>query len=339
VRIGILSGGGDCGGINALIRAAVRRGEDHGYEVIGIRRGWAGLLEPDTLPLKYDTLEDIVSKGGTILLTSRTNPYKKDGGPQSVMKNIEKLGLDALIVIGGEDTQGVAHRLAAKGLKFIGAPKTMDNDLSETDVTFGFDSAVNVAVEAIDRVRTTGESHERVMVVEVMGRDSGWVAVHAGIACGAHVVLVPEEPIDLDAVCKTIEGRRRAGKKFSLVVVAEGATIGNKDQVTVGQKLDEFGHPVLGGIGPLLAAEITKRTGSEAREVVLGHLIRGGPPSAFDRVYATRLGFAAVDAIREGKSDLMVASKGCEIVLVPVAEALKSKKVGFEFLRLAQSFG
>lgn len=339
MRIGILSGGGDCGGINALIRAAVKRGEGYGYEIVGIRRGWAGLLEPDTLPLKYDTVEDIVSKGGTILLTSRTNPYKKDGGPESVMKNIEKLGLDALIVIGGEDTQGVAHKLAAKGLRFIGAPKTMDNDLSETDVTFGFDSAVNVAVEAIDRVRTTGESHERVMVVEVMGRDSGWVAVHAGIACGAHVVLIPEEPIDLDAVCKTIEGRRKAGKKFSLVVVAEGATIGNKDQVTVGQKLDEFGHPVLGGIGPLLAAEITKRTGSEAREVVLGHLIRGGPPSAFDRVYATKLGFAAVDAIREGKSDLMVASKGSDIVLVPVAEALKSKKVGSEFLRLAQSFG
>ncbi len=339
MRIGILSGGGDCGGINALIRAAVRRAEYHGYEIVGIRRGWAGLLEPDTLPLDYGTIEDIVSKGGTILLTSRTNPYKKDGGPEAVMKNVEKLGLDALIVIGGEDTQGVAHKLAAEGLRFVGAPKTMDNDLSETDVTFGFDSAVNVAVEAIDRVRTTGESHERVMIVEVMGRDSGWVAAHAGIACGAHVVLVPEEPIDLDAVCKTVEDRRKAGKKFSLVVVAEGATIGNRNQVTVGQKLDEFGHPVLGGIGPLLAAEITKRTGSEAREVVLGHLIRGGPPSAFDRVYATRLGFAAVDAIRGGKSDVMVALNGSEIVLVPVAQALKSKKVDLEFLRLAQSFG
>ena len=338
MKIGILSGGGDCGGINALIRAAVRRGEVYGYEIVGIRRGWAGLVEPDTLPLEYGTIEDIVSKGGTILLTSRTNPYKKDGGPESVMKNVERLGLDALIVIGGEDTQGVAHKLAAKGLRFVGAPKTMDNDLSETDVTFGFDSAVNVAVEAIDRVRTTGESHERAMIVEVMGRDSGWVAAHAGIACGAHVVLVPEEPIDLDAVCKTVEDRRKAGKKFSLVVVAEGATIGNRNQVTVGQKLDEFGHPVLGGIGPLLAAEITKRTGSEAREVVLGHLIRGGPPSAFDRVYATRLGFAAVDAIKEGKSDVMVALKGSEIVLVPVAQALKSKKVGLEFLRLAQSF-
>ena len=316
----------------------MKRGESYGYEIIGIKRGWAGLLEPDTLSLDYDMVEGIAPRGGTILLTSRTNPYKRDGGPEDVMANVKKLGIDALIVIGGEDTQGVAHRLAKKGLKFVGAPKTMDNDLSETDVTFGFDSAVNVAVEAIDRVRTTGESHERVMVVEVMGRDSGWVAVHAGVACGAHVVLIPEEPIDLDAVCRTIQQRRDAGKKYSLVVVAEGATVGNRDQVTFGQKLDEFGHPILGGIGSLLAAEITKRTGSEAREVVLGHLIRGGPPSAFDRVYATRLGFAAVDAIKEGRTDVMVASRGSEIVLVPVADALKSKKVDLGFLKLAQSF-
>ena len=316
----------------------MKRGESYGYEIIGIKRGWAGLLEPDTLSLDYDMVEGIAPRGGTILLTSRTNPYKRDGGPEDVMANVKKLGIDALIVIGGEDTQGVAHRLAMKGLKFVGAPKTMDNDLSETDVTFGFDSAVNVAVEAIDRVRTTGESHERVMVVEVMGRDSGWVAVHAGVACGAHVVLIPEEPIDLDAVCRTIQQRRDAGKKYSLVVVAEGATVGNRDQVTFGQKLDEFGHPILGGIGSLLAAEITKRTGSEAREVVLGHLIRGGPPSAFDRVYATRLGFAAVDAIKEGRTDVMVASRGSEIVLVPVADALKSKKVDLRFLKLAQSF-
>ena len=316
----------------------MKRGESYGYEIIGIRRGWAGLLEPDTLSLDYGMVEGIAPRGGTILLTSRTNPYKRDGGPEDVMANLKKLGIDALIVIGGEDTQGVAHRLAKKGLKFVGAPKTMDNDLSETDVTFGFDSAVNVAVEAIDRVRTTGESHERVMVVEVLGRDSGWVAVHAGVACGAHVVLIPEEPIDLDAVCRTIQQRRDAGKKYSLVVVAEGATVGNRDQVTFGQKLDEFGHPILGGIGSLLAAEITKRTGSEAREVVLGHLIRGGPPSAFDRVYATRLGFAAVDAMKVGKTDVMVASRGSEIVLVPVANALKSKKVDLGLLKLAQSF-
>ena len=339
MKIGILSGGGDCGGINALIRAAVREGEAHGCEMVGIRRGWAGLQEPDTVPLRYGDVEDVVSEGGTLLLTSRTNPYKKEGGPELVLKNVKALGLDALLVIGGEDTQGVAHKLAPLGLKFVGAPKTMDNDLSETDLTFGFDSAVNVAVEAIDRVRTTGKSHERVMIVEVMGRDAGWVAVHAGIASGAHVVLAPEVPVDLEEVCAVLERRRMAGKKFSLVVVAEGARLGSKAQTTVGQKLDQFGHPVLGGIGALLAAEVTKRTGLEAREVVLGHLVRGGPPSAFDRVFATRLGAAAVDLILEGKSDVMVALRGNAIVQVPVEKALKSKTVDLDLLRLAQSFG
>lgn len=339
MKIGILSGGGDCGGINALIRAAVRRADDYDYEVVGIRRGWAGLLEPDTIPLDYEAVADIVSRGGTMILTSRTNPYKKDGGPELVLRNAKKLALDALIVIGGEDTQGVAHRLAAKGLKFVGAPKTMDNDLSETDVTFGFDSAVNVAVEAIDRIRTTGESHERVMIVEVMGRDSGWVATHAGIASGAHVVLVPEETIDLDAVCKTLEARRKAGKRFSLIVVAEGARLGNLSQETASQKVDEFGHPRLGGISSLLAEEISKRTGIEAREVVLGHLLRGGPPSAFDRVYATRLGVAAVDLIKAGKSDVMLALKGNSIVAVPVEKALRPRTVEPELLRTAREFG
>jgi 6-phosphofructokinase 1 len=339
MRIGILSGGGDCGGINALIRAAVKRAEGYGYETVGIRRGWDGLLKADAVPLNYSTVEDIVSWGGTMLLTSRTNPFKKDGGPELVMQNIKRLGIDALLVIGGEDTQGVAHKLTPAGLRYIGAPKTMDNDLSETDVTFGFDSAVNVAVEAIDRIRTTGESHERVMVVEVMGRDSGWVAAHAGIASGAHVVLVPEEVVDLDSICKVLEARVRVGKRFSLVVVAEGARIGEMSQVTVGQKVDQFGHPILGGIGALLASEISKRTGLEAREVVLGHLLRGGPPSAFDRVYATRLGFAAVDLIKEGKTDVMVALRGNEIVSVPVERALRSKKVGSDLLRIAQAFG
>jgi 6-phosphofructokinase 1 len=339
MRMGILSGGGDCGGINALIRAAVRRAGSYGYEAVGIRRGWAGLLEPDTILLDYGAVADIVSQGGTILLTSRTNPYKREGGPELVLQNVKTLGLDSLIVIGGEDTQGVAHKLAEKGLKFVGAPKTMDNDLSETDCTFGFDSAVNVAVEAIDRIRTTGESHERVMIVEVMGRDSGWVATHSGIACGAHVVLVPEETIDFDAVCRTLESRRKAGKKFSLIVVAEGARLGGLSQETLSQKVDQFGHPRLGGISTLLAEEISKRTGLEAREVVLGHLLRGGPPSAFDRVYATRLGFAAVDAIREGKSDVMVALRGNAIVTVSLDRALKSKTVDPELLKLARELG
>jgi 6-phosphofructokinase 1 len=296
-------------------------------------------LEPDTVPLDYDAVADVVSRGGTMILTSRTNPYKKDGGPELVLRNVKRLGLDALIVIGGEDTQGVAHKLAAKGLNFVGAPKTMDNDLSETDFTFGFDSAVNVTVEAIDRVRTTGESHERVMVVEVMGRDSGWVATHAGIASGAHVILVPEEPVDLDEVCRIIETRVKAGKKFSLVVVAEGARLGKLAQKTFGNKLDEFGHSRLGGISLMLSDEISKRTGVEARDVVLGHAVRGGPPSAFDRVYATRLGVAAVDLIREGKSDVMVALKGNDIVTVPVERALKPKNVEPALLKLAREFG
>ncbi len=338
MRIGILSGGGDCGGINALIRAAVRRATDYGYQVVGVRRGWAGLLEPDTVPLDYEAVADVVSTGGSMILTSRTNPYKKDGGPELVLRNVKKLGLDALIVIGGEDTQGVAHKLAKKGLKFVGAPKTMDNDLSETDFTFGFDSAVNVAVEAIDRVRTTGESHERVMVVEVMGRDSGWVATYAGIASGAHVILVPEEPVDIDAVCRTLESRRKAGSKFSLVVCAEGTKLGSLSQETLSEKVDEFGHPRLGGISSLLSEEITKRTGIEAREVVLGHLIRGGPPSAFDRVYATRLGVAAVDLIKEGKFDVMPALRGNSIVAVPVEKALRPKTIEPELLRMAREF-
>jgi 6-phosphofructokinase 1 len=337
MKIGILSGGGDCAGINALIRAAVRRAEAYGFQVVGIRRGWAGLIEADVLPLDYGSVADMVSKGGTILLSSRTNPYGKDGGPAKVMRALKRLKIDALIVIGGEDTQGVAHRLVAEGLRFVSVPKTMDNDLSETDVTFGFDSAVNVAVEAIDRIRTTGESHERVMVVEVMGRDSGWVAVHSGVAGGAHVVLVPEEPVDVDAVCRTLLARRKAGKGSSLVVVAEGARLG-RSQDTLGDKLDEFGHPRLGGVSTLLAKEISKRTGLEAREVVLGHLIRGGAPSAFDRVYASRLGFAAVDFIREGRTDVMAALRGGRIVPVPVDKALKRKTVDPETLQMARQF-
>jgi phosphofructokinase-like protein len=338
MRLGILSGGGDCGGINALIRSAVRRATDYGYDVIGIRRGWAGLLELDTFPIAYDDVSELVSEGGTMLLTSRTNPYSREGGPELVMKNVRKLGLDALIVIGGEDTQGAAHKLSKLGLNFVGAPKTMDNDLSETDSTFGFDSAVNVAVEAIDRIRTTGKSHERVMVVEVFGRDSGWVAAYAGIASGAHVILVPEETVDIDAVCKVLESRRDAGKKFSLIVVAEGARLGNLSQETLGRKVDEFGHPRLGGISSLLVKEIAGRTGIEAREVVLTHVLRGGPPYAFDRVYATRLGLAAVDLIKQGKFDVMLALKGTTVVAVPVEKALKSRTVDPDLLKICHEF-
>jgi len=340
MRVGVLSGGGDCAGINAVIRGIVRRAEVHGADVVGIRRGWAGLMEPDLLPLNYGMVEDILGVGGTILLTSRTNPYKKEGGPELVMKNVKEARLDALIAIGGEDTQGVAHRLATLGLKAVGVPKTIDNDLSETDVTFGFDTAVNVAVDAIDRIRTTGTSHERVMVVEVMGRDAGWIATHAGIASGAHIILVPEEEFDIEAVCAAVLARKRAGKNFTLIVTAEGARVGmKKGQVTTAQELDQFGHPKLGGIGHLLAAEIEKSTGLETRDVVLGHILRGGPPLAFDRVLSTRLGVAAMDLVAKNRFDRMVALRGNAIVDVGIEEAIKPKVLDPGLLAVGRMFG
>jgi len=339
MRVGVLTGGGDCAGINAVIRAVVRRAADHDIEIVGIRRGWAGLLEPDLVPLNYDNVADIISLGGTILLTSRTNPFKKDGGPQLVMKNVKDSRIDALVAIGGEDTLGVAHRLAEYGLKAVGVPKTIDNDLSETDVTFGFDSAINVAVDAIDRIRTTGMSHERVMVVEVMGRDAGWIATHAGIASGAHIILVPEEEFDIDSVCETIMARRKAGKNFTLVVAAEGARVKLKHgQVTSAQDVDQFGHPKLGGIGHLLAGEIEKATHLETRDVVLGHTLRGGSPMAFDRVLSTRLGVAAIDLVLKGGFDRMVALKGNAIVDVAISDAIKAKVLDQGLLSVGRLF-
>ena len=339
MKVGVLSGGGDCAGINAVIRGVVRRAEHHGVEVVGIRRGWAGLLEPDLVPLTYDQVADVIGVGGTILLTSRTNPFKKDGGPQLVMKNVKDSRIDALVAIGGEDTLGVAHRLAEYGLKAVGVPKTIDNDLSETDVTFGFDSAINVAVDAIDRIRTTGMSHERVMVVEVMGRDAGWIATHAGIASGAHIILVPEEEFDIDSVCETIMARRKAGKNFTLVVAAEGARVKLKHgQVTSAQDVDQFGHPKLGGIGHLLAGEIEKATHLETRDVVLGHTLRGGSPMAFDRVLSTRLGVAAIDLVLKGGFDRMVALKGNAIVDVAISDAIKAKPLDQGLLSVGRLF-
>ena len=339
MKVGVLTGGGDCAGINAVIRAVVRRAADRDIEIVGIRRGWAGLLEPDLVPLNYDQVADIISLGGTILLTSRTNPFKKDGGPQLVMKNVKDSRIDALVAIGGEDTLGVAHRLADYGLKAVGVPKTIDNDLSETDVTFGFDSAINVAVDAIDRVRTTGMSHERVMVVEVMGRDAGWIALHAGIASGAHVILVPEEEFDIDSICETIMARRKAGKNFTLVVAAEGARVKLKHgQVTSAQDVDQFGHPKLGGIGHLLAGEIEKATQLETRDVVLGHTLRGGSPLAFDRVLSTRLGVAAIDLVLRGGFDRMVALRGNAIVDVEIGDAIKAKPLDEGLLSVGRLF-
>jgi 6-phosphofructokinase 1 len=339
MKIGVLSGGGDCAGINAVIRAVVKRASDYDFEVIGIRRGWAGLLEPDILPLSYAQVSEMIAVGGTMLHTSRTNPFKREGGPELLMKNFRSLGLDALIAIGGEDTLGVAHKLAPYGLKTVGVPKTIDNDLSETDLTFGFDSAVNVAVEAIDRIRTTGLSHERVMIVEVMGRDAGWVATHAGIAGGAHYILVPEQPVDLDKVCEVVLTRRKEGKNFTLIVVAEGVRVELKaGGARPAEKFDEFGHPELGGIGHLLAEEIEQKTHTETRAVVLGHTVRGGAPSAFDRVLSTRLGVAAVDMVRQGKFDVMVALNGNRIVGASIAEAIKPKKLDMDLLSFGRLF-
>jgi ATP-dependent phosphofructokinase / diphosphate-dependent phosphofructokinase len=339
MRIGVLTGGGDCAGLNAAIRGVVAKAEEYGWEVLGIQRGWKGLVEPSAKKLSYEGVSDLVGVGGTVILTSRTNPFKIDGGPEKVVQSLKKLGIDALVAIGGNDTLGVAYKLYKMGVKTVGVPKTMDNDLSSTDFTFGFDSAVNVAMESIDRVTTTGLSHERVMVVEVMGRDAGWVAAYAGIASGAHVVLVPEEPFDMAEVCKTLTKRSRAGKTFSLVVVAEGAKPkGTAAKSTKGAAVDAFGNPILGGVGQLVAKEIEKRTGLETREVVLGHVVRGGPPSAYDRVLATRFGVAATELVKQGKFGMMVALRGDKIVPVKLGGALAQKLVDKELYETANSF-
>jgi 6-phosphofructokinase 1 len=339
MKVGVLTGGGDCAGLNAVVRAIVRRAEDYGYEVIGIRRGWAGLLEPDTRRLTFEMVEGTLAIGGTLLLTSRTNPFSKEGGADRVMENVRKLGLDCVIAIGGEDTLGVAQKLSSFGLKTVGVPKTIDNDLSATDVTFGFHTAVDVAMEALDRVKSTGESHERVMVVEVMGRGAGWIATYSGIAAGAHAILVPEQPIDMEVLCHNLMERARKGKKSSLVVVAEGAQPKEWSKAAdSGRPLDQFGHPILGGIGHFVAQEIEKRTKLETREVVLGHLIRGGSPNAFDRVLATRFGVAALDLVESRSFGRMVALHGNRIVSVDIQEALKPKLLDMDLLAVGQEF-
>jgi len=339
MKIGVLTGGGDCAGLNATIRGLVARAEKYGFEVIGIERGWKGLIEPKGTKISYEMVDELVGVGGTFILTSRTNPFKIEGGPEKVVQSIKKLGLDCLVAIGGNDTLGVAHKLSQMGIKVVGVPKTMDNDLSSTDFTFGFDSAVNVAVECIDRVKTTGMSHERVIVVEVMGRDAGWVAAYAGIASGAHVVLIPENPFDIEDVCKTLKKRWNAGHKFSLVVVAEGAKAkGAQEKSTKGAAVDAFGNPILGGVGQLIAKEIEKRTGLETREVVLGHIIRGGAPSAYDRVLATRFGVAAADLVKQGNFGMMVALKGNKVVPVKIGGALAQKLVDADTHSIANSF-
>jgi len=338
-KVGILTGGGDCPGLNPVIRAVVRKGLLEGYEITGIKNGWKGLIENDTMPLTIDTVSGILPKGGTILGTSRTNPYKKENGVQKVKENFTKMGLDALIAVGGEDTLGVAAKLFKDGINVVGVPKTIDNDLSCTDYTFGFDTALNVATECIDRLHTTAESHHRIIVAEVMGRHAGWIAVEAGIAGGADVILIPELPIDLDEVCAIVNKRHQRGKTFSIVVVAEGAQFKEGTFVTQEQKLDDFGHVRLGGIGEILGQEIEKRTGFETRVSVLGHIQRGGSPTAFDRVLGTRFGVKAVELLKEKKFGRMAALAGNKIVDVPLSDAVKElKTVDKDFYDIAKVF-
>ncbi|WP_106398379.1 6-phosphofructokinase [Actinocorallia populi] len=326
MRIGVLTGGGDCPGLNAAIRAAVFRGvKEHGDEFTGFRDGWRGPLERDAFPLDAAAVGDILPLGGTILGSSRTNPLKEDDGVARIRRNLADLGLDALIAIGGEDTLGVANALHEAGVPVVGVPKTIDNDLSGTDQTFGFDTAVSIATEAADRLRTTAESHHRAVVVEVMGRHAGWIALHTGLAAGADAVLVPEKPFDMAEVTSHVEARFRASRA-AVLVVSEGARPAEGSlELQTGER-DAFGHVRLGGVGERLAGELERRTGREARSVVLGHLQRGGTPTAFDRVLATRFGLHAADAVRAGAYGTMVALRGTEITRVPLAEAVGTLK-------------
>lgn len=338
-KIGVLTGGGDCPGLNPIIRAVMRKAFIEDIEVIGIKNGWKGIINNDTLTLNLNSVSGILPKGGTILGTSRTNPYKKEGDLKKVIENYQRLKFDALVVIGGEDTLGVAARLCKEGLNIVGIPKTIDNDLSLTDYTTGFDTAVNIATEAIDRLHTTAESHHRVMVVEVMGRYAGWISIEAGIAGGADIILIPEIPIDIEEVCRAIINRHGRGKVFSIIVVAEGAKFKKGDVVTQEEKKDAFGHVRLGGIGHVLGEEIEKRTGFETRVTVLGHVQRGGRPTAFDRVLGTRLGVRAVELAMEGKFGYMVSIQGNKIVPVLIDEAVKKlKTVDMELYEIARIF-
>ncbi|EST34628.1 6-phosphofructokinase [Streptomycetaceae bacterium MP113-05] len=322
MRVGVLTGGGDCPGLNAVMRAVVRKGvQRYDHRFLGFRDGWRGVLENHTMPLDIPAVRGTLPRGGTILGSSRTNPLKEEDGVRRIQETLEKTEVDGLIVIGGEDTLGVAARLTDEyGVRCVGVPKTIDNDLSATDYTFGFDTAVHVATEAIDRLHTTAESHMRVLVVEVMGRHAGWIALHSGLAGGANAILIPERPFDVDEVCGWVRSRFKASYA-PIVVVAEGAVPRAGDMVLKDDSRDSFGHVRLSGVGEWLAKEIEQRTGKEARTTVLGHIQRGGTPSAFDRWLATRFGLHAIDAVHEGDWGTMVALRGTDIVRVPLADA------------------
>ena len=327
MRVGVLTGGGDCPGLNAVIRAVVRKGEvGYGDEFVGFLDGWRGVVDDKTTVLDVERCRGILPRGGTILGTSRTNPYKIEGGAAKALQTLRSERIDALVAIGGEDTLGVAYRLSQEGVSVVGVPKTIDNDLSATEVTFGFHTAVQIATEAIDRLHTTAESHDRVIVCEVMGRHAGWIATYAGIAGGAAEILIPEEPFDIDEVCRNLKARHAKGRYASIVVVAEGAVPVEGTMTIASREVDQFGHPRLGGIANVLAPEIEQRTGFETRVTILGHVQRGGTPTAFDRVLATRFGVAAIDAVHDSAFGEMVALRADAIVRVPLEEALKELK-------------
>ena len=340
MKVGILSGGGDAPGINAVIRAVVRKGFQHYRdEIVGIKDGWRGLLEGEFLPLDLKSASGILPRGGSILGTSRTNPFKQESGARKILENAKKNGIEAVVVIGGEDTLSVAYKMGEFGLKCIGVPKTIDNDLPGTDYTFGFNTAVTIATEALDRLHTTAEAHHRVMILEVMGRYTGWIALEAGLAGGADIILIPEKPFDIDEICDYIRRRQERGRNFSIIVVAEGAKPKGGKEIVYSESIDEFGHIRLGGIGYYLGKEIEKCLSIETRVVVLGHLQRGGSPTAFDRILATRFGIAAIDLVHEEKFGYMVAIKGNKIVSVPLKDvAGKRKTVDLELYDIASVF-
>jgi ATP-dependent phosphofructokinase / diphosphate-dependent phosphofructokinase len=338
MRVGVLTGGGDCPGLNAVIRGVVRRAHGYGDGVIGFRDGWRGPIENDVEPLTLEAVRGILPQGGTILGSSRTNPFKREDGVDLVRRSLEAHSLDGLIAIGGEDTLGAAAKLSDAGLNVVGVPKTIDNDLGGTDMTFGFDTAVQVATEAIDRLHTTAESHNRIMILEVMGRHAGWIAMHSGLAGGADVILVPERPFDIDEVIARLERRFARGRHFAIVVVSEGALPVGGDIEAMSGQTDEFGHARLGGVGQRLEQEIGQRTGYETRATVLGHIQRGGTPTAFDRVLATRLGVAAREAPHHGRGGTIASLQSTRIEMVPLADAVAQlRTLTEEDLRIADA--
>jgi phosphofructokinase-like protein len=340
MKVGVLTGGGDAPGINAVIRAIVKKGiQNYGYEIVGIKDGWNGLLSAEYERLDLKAASGLLPRGGSMLGTSRTNPFKREKGAETILKNAKKEGLGAIVVIGGDDTLSVAHKMKEYELNCVGVPKTIDNDLMGTDYTFGFMTAVGIATEALDRLHTTAETHHRVIILEVMGRYTGWIALEAGLAGGADVILIPEKPFNIDEVCECIRQRQKRGRNFSIIVIAEGAKPKGGVEIVYSESLDEFGHIRLGGVGYFLGKEIEKCMGIETRVVVLGHLQRGGSPTAFDRILATRFGIAAIDLVHDKKFDQMVAIKGNRITSVPMEMVIgKRKTVDLELYDMASVF-